>query len=111
VAFSIEKISIQAETVSVLARGGFTTISATALRTLNQIHGVPENGKVVLELFTTRSPSPELDYVAKESKYVKQNMVDRINNTPIVTTMCENIEQCVGPLFALRIRNLKKEGK
>jgi len=40
---------------------------------------------------------------------VKQNMVERINNTPIVTTTFKNIEQCVGPVFALRIRNLKRE--
>jgi len=103
-------MSIQAETVPVLNRGGFTTISAAALRKLDDIHGVPENVKVVLDLVTTQNPSPELDYVAKESKYVKQNMVERINNTPIVTTTFENIEQCVGPVFALRIRNLKKEG-
>ena len=102
--------SIQAKTFPVLNRGEFTTISAAALRKLDDIHGVPENVKVVLDLFTTRDPSPELDYVAKESKYVKQNMVERINNTPIVTTTFENIEQCVGPVFALRIRNLKKEG-
>ena len=40
---------------------------------------------------------------------MKQNMVERINNTPIVTTTFKNIEQCVGPVFALRIRNLKRE--
>jgi len=104
-----KSISIQAEILPALVPGDFTTISAAALRTLDQNHGVPENVKVVLDLITTRSPSPELDYVAEESKYVKQNMVERINNIPIVTTTFGNIEQCVSSVFALRIRNLKRK--
>jgi len=55
-----------------LTPGQFTSISAYMLKTLDQIDGVPENVKVVLDLYTTRAESPRLNYVAIKSKHVKQ---------------------------------------
>lgn len=79
------------------------------LRTLDRIEGVPEDATVVLDLFTIRTRSTNLTYNPTLLAGVDQDMLEKINNTPILTTKIDNIEQCAGPVFALRIRDLKRE--
>jgi len=98
----LESPTIQAEK---FAPSEFTTFSTAMMRNLEQIDGRKCKTRA-LDLLTTRTKSSTLKIAACESVDVNTDMVERIDNMPIVIMTMDNIEKCIG---ARRIRNLKNK--
>jgi hypothetical protein len=67
---------------------------------------------VVLDIFTARVKAGNFRGEAGTSSKVDDAMLSRINDTPLVITTDDCLEECLGPVFAVRIRmlrNLEKE--
>jgi hypothetical protein len=63
---------------------------------------------VVLDIFTSRAKAKNFRGEAGASSNVDSAMLSRINGTPVVITTDDSIEECLGPVFAVRIRLLRR---
>jgi len=70
-------------------------------------HAVDSPGPIVLDIFTARVKAGNFRGEAGTSSEVDDAMLSRINDTPLVITTDDCLEECLGPVFAVRIRMLR----
>jgi len=88
------------------------TIAAKMLvihdKVLDKSNTVDTPGPVVLDVLTARVKAKNFRGEAGASSNVDSAMLSRINGTPLVITTDDCIEECLGPVFAVRIRMLRR---